>query len=279
LIKIFGLTINRILFLFVVIIVSVCGVNGYINPSSNYHNNNNNNKPSTIPLISIATADEETSNRNNNNLSSDEEKDTNSYMGVNVRGLYTSLQHERYPSARIPFLADYYNKSFKLISEAGMNHIRYVFYWEAYERNPQLFMNELDTVAMFADKWKLNVLYDNHQYHTSSWLDPKNGTGFPEYLFRNNIDASSLIYRMGSGGEPKHESAQVWWSKWWDRSIKDAEGNDGWTRQANFLKRIIQEVDEHPSTLGYEILNEPQIHKDNQWSKVGTYNTFMVVVK
>ena len=140
-------------------------------------------------------------------------------------------------------------------------------------------MNELDTVANFADKWKLNVLYDNHQYHTSSWLDPKNGTGFPEYLFRNNIDASSLIYRMGSGGEPKHESAQVWWSKWWDRSIKDAEGNDGWTRQANFLKRIIQEVDKHPSTLGYEILNEPQIHKDNQWSKLGTYNTFMVVVK
>jgi hypothetical protein len=276
LIKVSALTINRILFLFVVIIVSVCGVNGYINLSSNYHNNNNNNKPSAIPLILIATADEETSNRNNNNLNSDDgKKDTNSYIGVNVRGLYTSLQHERYPSAPTPLLEDYYNKSFKLISEAGMNHIRYVFYWEAYERNPQLFMNELDTVANFADKWKLNVLYDNHQYHTSSWLDPKNGTGFPESLFRSNIDASSLIYRKGSGGEPKDESAQVWWSKWWDRTIKDTEGNDGWTRQANFLKRIIQEVDKHPSTLGYEILNEPQIHNDNQWSKVGKYNTFM----
>jgi hypothetical protein len=34
-------------------------------------------------------------------------------------------------------------------------------------------MNELDTVASFADKSKLNVLYDKHQYHTSSWLDPK----------------------------------------------------------------------------------------------------------
>jgi hypothetical protein len=157
-----------------------------------------------------------------------------------------------------------------------MNHIRYVFYWEAYERNPQLFMNELDTAAMFADKWKLNVLYDNHQYHTSSWLDPKNGTGFPESLFRSNIDAPSSIYRKGSGGEPKDESAQVWWSKWWDRAINDVEGNDGWTLQASFLKRIIQQIDKHPSTLGYEILNEPQIHNDNQWSKVGKYNTFMV---
>ena len=181
-IKIFGLTINRVLFFFVVIIVSVCGVNSSINPNSNYHNsnddnnNNNNNKPSAIPLILIATADEETNNRNNNNLSNDDDdgkNDTNSYKGVNIRGLYTSLQYERYPSAPTPLLADYYNKSFRLISEAGMNHIRYVFYWEAYERNPQLFMNELDTVANFADKWKLNVLYDNHQYHTSSWLDPK----------------------------------------------------------------------------------------------------------
>jgi hypothetical protein len=157
-----------------------------------------------------------------------------------------------------------------------MNHIRYAFYWEAYERNPQLFIKELDTVAIFADKWKLNVLYDNHQYHTSSWLDPKNGTGFPESLFRSNSDDSSLVYRKGSGGEPKHESAQVWWSKWWDRSIKDIDGKDGWTSLANFLKRIVQEVDEHQSTLGYEILNEPQIHKDNQWFKAGTYNTFMV---
>jgi len=284
LIKIFGLTINRVLFFFVVIIVSVCGVNSSINPNSNYHNsnddnnNNNNNKPSAIPLILIATADEETNNRNNNNLSNDDDgkNDTNSYKGVNIRGLYTSLQYERYPSAPTPLLADYYNKSFRLISEAGMNHIRYVFYWEAYERNPQLFMNELDTVANFADKWKLNVLYDNHQYHTSSWLDPKNGTGFPDFLFLSSTDASSLIYRKGSGGEPTDKPAQVWWSKWWDRSIQDTKRNDGWTLQANFLKKIVQEVDEHPSTLGYEILNEPQIHNDNQWSKVGKYNTFMV---
>ena len=89
------------------------GVNSsIINP------NTNNNKPSTIPLILIATADEEHSKRNNN-LENHEEKNTNSYIGVNVRGLYTSLQHDRYPSAPIPHLEDYYNKSFKLISEGG----------------------------------------------------------------------------------------------------------------------------------------------------------------
>ena len=42
------------------------------------------------------------------------------------------------------------------------------------------------------------------------------------------------------------------------------------------LKKIVNTVDSHPSTIGYEILNEPQIHSDNQWIKVGKYNTFMV---
>jgi hypothetical protein len=64
-----------------------------------------------------------------------------------------------------------------------MNHVRYIFYWEAYEKNPSLFLRELDAVASTADRWNLKVLYDNHQYHTSSWLDPKNGTGFPQSLF------------------------------------------------------------------------------------------------
>jgi hypothetical protein len=45
---------------------------------------------------------------------------------------------------------------------------------------------------------------------------------------------------------------------------------------AEFLKKIVNSVDNHPSTLGYEILNEPQIHSDNQWKKVGEFNTFMV---
>ncbi|SRR6266540_3369857 len=55
------------------------------------------------------------------------------YVGVNVRGYYTSLQGLRYATA---FPDHYYDDSFKLISHGSMNHIRYVFYWEAYEKNP-----------------------------------------------------------------------------------------------------------------------------------------------
>ena len=84
------------------------------------------------------------------------------FIGVNVRGLYTSLQHERYPDSVFP--KNYYEDSFRLIHDAGMNAVRYVFYWEAYEKNPELFMQELQTVAKTADRYGIKVIYDNHKY-------------------------------------------------------------------------------------------------------------------
>jgi hypothetical protein len=193
------------------------------------------------------------------------------FIGVNVRGEYTSLQHERYPDSVFP--KNYYDSSFSLIRDAGMNLVRYLFYWEAYERNPELFIQELQTVASVADKYGIKVIYDNHQYQTSSWLDPKNGTGFPESLFQNS---EGHIFDKGSGGKTYQESSKIWWTEWWDRSIENADGTDGWNLMSYFLKKIVNTVDNHPSTLGYEILNEPQIHNDNQWEKIGEFNTFMV---
>ena len=41
------------------------------------------------------------------------------------------------------------------------------------------------------------------------------------------------------------------------------------------LKKIIETVENHRSTLGYEILNEPQIQSADQWEKIGKYNTLI----
>ena len=38
------------------------------------------------------------------------------------------------------------------------------------KKDPISFMKELAIVADTADKWGINVLYDNHQWHTSSGL-------------------------------------------------------------------------------------------------------------
>src|ERR1041384_7790959 len=83
-----------------------------------------------------------------------------SFIGVNMKGLYTSTIPKNLSSIRFP--DNYYNDSFKLITSAGMNHIRYVLYWQAYQKDPLSFINELQTVASLADKWGLHVIYDNH---------------------------------------------------------------------------------------------------------------------
>jgi hypothetical protein len=58
--------------------------------------------------------------------------------------------------------------------------------------------------------------------------------------------------------------------------VKDTSGNDGWTLLSEFLTKLVNTLDSHPSTIGYEILSEPQIHSDDQWEQVGQFNTFMV---
>ena len=191
------------------------------------------------------------------------------FFGVNMKGYYTSMPQSRTIGSIMP--PNYFDHSFKLISDAGMNHVRFVFYWESYVKDPTNFMLELQSVAQAADKHNINVIYDNHQFHTSSWFNPRKGTGFPSFLFENNPS-----YIAGNGGGPKYAPAQLWWTDWWNRAVKDANGTDGWTLQAQFLEKIVNTLDSHKSTLGYEILSEPQVHNADQWEKIGQYNTFIV---
>jgi hypothetical protein len=195
------------------------------------------------------------------------QQEASPFIGVAMRGDNTSIKENEDRDTRAP--SNYYEDSFRMIHDAGMNHVRYLFYWESYEKNPELFMEELRTVANTADKWGISVLYDNHQWHTSSWLESR-GTGFPSFLF------TAPELEQDSGGNTNDESAEFWWTNWWDRSVKDPNGNDGWSLQAQFLRKIVNELDSHQSTLGYEILSEPQIHSDDQWEKVGQFNNFIV---
>jgi hypothetical protein len=192
------------------------------------------------------------------------------YYGVNMRGVHTAVSQQK--NATLESLPpNYYEDSFRILHDAGMNHVRYTLYWEAYVVNPTAFMNELQMVANAADKYGINVIYDNHQFHTSSYLNPQRGNGFPASLFQGD---PKFVY--GAGGSPKYESASLWWTDWWDRKIKDVNGVDGWILLYDFLHKVITALDSHPSTIGYEILSEPQVHSSDQWEKIGTFNTLMV---
>jgi hypothetical protein len=192
------------------------------------------------------------------------------YIGVNMRGVHTAVSETK-SNATTSLPANYYEDSFRILSEAGMNHVRYTIYWEAYIVNPTLFMNEIQMVANTADKYGLKVIYDNHQFHTSSYLNPQRGNGFPWALLEGDPK-----FPYGAGGSPKYQAASLWWTDWWNRSIRDVNGTDGWVLLLGFLQRVVNTVDSHPSTLGYEILSEPQVHSPDQWEKIGVFNSFMV---
>jgi len=185
--------------------------------------------------------------------------------GVVMKGAFVSMKQDDNGLPSAP--QDYIDDSLKMISEAGLNHVRFVFYWEAYERDPEAFINEIKSVANAADRYGLKIIYDNHQWHTSSWFEER-ATGFPWSLFEGE-------YSKGGGGNTHDEAAQDFWGDWWDRSVKDKEGKDGWAQMAEFLKTIVLTVDNHSSTLGYEILSEPHVNNKGQWSKIGKFNSFI----
>jgi hypothetical protein len=201
------------------------------------------------------------------NASASELNSTQPINGVVMKGAFVSMKQNYNGSPSAP--QDYIEESLKMISSAGLNHVRFVFYWEAYERDPEAFIKEIQSVANAADKYGLKIIYDNHQWHTSSWFEVK-GTGFPWSLFQDNSK-----YSRGGGGNTPDKAAKVFWADWWNRSVKDKQGIDGWTLMAGFLKKIVLAVDNHPSTLGYEILSEPHVDKINQWSKIGKFNSFI----
>jgi hypothetical protein len=56
------------------------------------------------------------------------------YLGVDMSGFYTRDPQARNPTYDLP--ANYFDNSFKILSEAGMNHVRFVLYWESYVKDP-----------------------------------------------------------------------------------------------------------------------------------------------
>ncbi|CAN5490215.1 hypothetical protein BH18THE1_BH18THE1_03200 [soil metagenome] len=186
--------------------------------------------------------------------------------GVVMKGAFVNMKQHDNGSPEAP--QDYIDNSLKKISEAGLDHARFLFYWEAFERDPKAFMKEIESVAKAGDKYGVKIIYDNHQWHTSSWLEDK-GTGFPWSLFEDSK------YSKGGGGNTPDKAAQVFWKDWWDGSVKDNDGKDGWKLMADYLKKIVLAVDNHSSTLGYEILSEPHVDNTDQWSKIGKFNSFI----
>ena len=148
------------------------------------------------------------------------------------------------------------------IKSIGLNAIRLPMFWEAYIVNPTEFVSGLQEISTTADELGMCVVYDFHQSHAGSYFEPERpGGGFPSFL----TDSYS----------PDRDGEFAFWADYYDNNI---HYNDTkiWDLHFNFIRDvIIKHVDSHPSTAGYEILNEPSVNDCNQFAKIGDVHTYI----
>ncbi|HJR48195.1 MAG TPA: hypothetical protein VJ799_08590 [Nitrososphaeraceae archaeon] len=68
-----------------------------------------------------------------------DQNDRSPHVGMNMRGYYTGMSQMR--DVEFYFPSDYYEESFKIFSQSGIEFIRYLFFWESYEKDPFSFLN------------------------------------------------------------------------------------------------------------------------------------------
>ena len=79
-----------------------------------------------------------------------------------------------------------------------------------------------------------------------------------------------------SQNPPSHEDLEKFWNVWWDNELKNSEGKGGWDVQLEYFKSIIKIVNHKKSTLGFEILNEPQVFRQGDFKNVGSYHEYIM---
>lgn len=166
---------------------------------------------------------------------------------------------------------DYVSESMRHIKMHQMNLVRVPIYWESYANNSAAFLQELEVVARSAAQNDICVIYDNHQWYTSSYWDIKRlgdaeGRGFPSFV----VEKFPLIQ-----GEDEYVSTAA---PFWNAFLKNEISVDGkkiWDVQLEFLDKVIGRVDKFDNVIGYEILNEPHIFNASQYDDLGLYHTYM----
>lgn len=190
-------------------------------------------------------------------------------IGVNFDGFkIADYQNRLRPEPPI----DYIHDSFRIFSDNGLNLIRIPVYWESYEKDPQGFMHELEIISCEADKCDISCIYDNHQWECSSFLGF--GIGFPNSIVSQVFQ--SVQSMRNSSSPPLKSQVEKFWNCWWDRTVKNNEGRDGWDVQSVFLKKVIDTVHNKKSTVGFEILNEPHVFRWRDFKKVSDYHDYII---
>lgn len=110
------------------------------------------------PTISISLKDVRNDNR----------RPWQSPNAIGVNFAVQAAYYQNRPNKNLPLF--YVEDSMKIFRLVGIPTIRVPFYWESYERSRQEFYKDLFHILEQASINDLQVVLDNHQWETGSWL-------------------------------------------------------------------------------------------------------------
>ena len=143
------------------------------------------------------------------------------------------------------------NIAFPQMKSFGWNLIRLPISWVAMLANPSQYSQTLQQVATQADVNGIYVIYDFHQiegWSTQVW---------PSTLLNQYSNYNTFM------------------TAWWNNQAT-LNGQSGWNAQmSTFWNQVVSAVKSYPSTLGYEIMNEPPMVSGMTYANMQQYNQFI----
>ncbi|MCA9773173.1 MAG: cellulase family glycosylhydrolase [Myxococcales bacterium] len=146
------------------------------------------------------------------------------------------------------------------LADWGMNIIRFLFTWEAYEPEPgvydESYLDYYEQVLDWAAERGIWVILDIHQDTWSRYANSGCGEGFPAWAVTaevplhapDNSVANCEAWSIMGLLDPEQEIT-------WDRFYNDTEGVR--TRYLAMMDRLAERFGAHPALAGYDLLNEP----------------------
>ncbi|MEM4317034.1 MAG: cellulase family glycosylhydrolase, partial [Candidatus Nitrosocaldaceae archaeon] len=148
------------------------------------------------------------------------------------------------------------------IKSMGMNMIRAYIYWEGYYYDKTRFVQGLQGLTEAADRNGIAVLYDYmQQWHLSSYVKSGSsyGDGFPhECLAILGIQKDSELDTRQSYLNNR-TPRDVFWSNFTENYSCTINGINKpiWEHIKDYTTVVVSITKDHPSTIGYDMLNEP----------------------
>ena len=153
-------------------------------------------------------------------------------------------------------------KLLKFISDNTFGLIRVRLYWEKYLQDPVTWQARLQATADAADANGLKIIYDFHQFGQSSYFN-SSYIGWPPSMVSAAIGPLTNYATI-------QLAQKAWMRKWWDNA-GTFNGKKYWDAQVDFMLQAFGVFKDRASTLGYEILNEPDLYETTDLANYKLY--------